>query len=215
MPENQETYTVPPAYSWADIEKRKFKTLEFEGVWRDLIGTPEVSGSWIIWGLSGNGKTRFCLQLAKYMAGFQRVFYNTLEEGMKLSFKQALEDNNIQSVGNRFCFHKEKLPQLLARLRQKRSPNIIIIDSLQHFRITQAEYYNLLEEFPNKLFIFISHAQGSQPKGELADEIRYNSDVKIRVDKFIATPVENTRYGGNKPYTIWEEGARNANIKIT
>ena len=82
---------------------------------------------------------------------------------MKLSFKQALEDNNIQSVGNRFCFHKEKLPQLLARLRQKRSPNIIIIDSLQHFRITQAEYYNLLEEFPTKLFIFISHA-GSQPK---------------------------------------------------
>ena len=213
MPENQETYTVPPAYSWADIEKRKFKTLEFEGVWLDLIGTPEVSGSWIIWGYQETGKPAFA-PISQIYGRIPESFYNTLEEGMKLSFKQALEDNNIQSVGNRFCFHKEKLPQLLARLRQKRSPNIIIIDSLQHFRITQAEYYNLLEEFPTKLFIFISHA-GKPAKGELADEIRYNSDVKIRVDKFIATPVENTRYGGNKPYTIWEEGARNANIKIT
>ena len=73
MPENQETYTVPPAYSWADIEKRKFKTLEFEGVWLDLIGTPEVSGSWIIWGYQET-ENPLLLQLAKYMAGFQRVF---------------------------------------------------------------------------------------------------------------------------------------------
>ncbi|MCU7571192.1 hypothetical protein N4241_08765, partial [Riemerella anatipestifer] len=72
---------VPPAYSYADIAKRKFNTMKFEGDWLELIGEPEVSGCWIIWGLSGNGKTRFALQLAKYLTKFQKVFYNTLEEG--------------------------------------------------------------------------------------------------------------------------------------
>lgn len=206
---------VPRPYSVSDIENRKFRTLDFEGDWKDLIGTPEVAGSWIIWGLSGNGKTRFSLQLAKYLCRFERVFYNTLEEGLKLSFKKALMDNNMKAVGNRFCFHSEKLEVMKARLRQKRSPKIIFIDSLQYLKPSIEEYKALLEEFPDKLFIFISHAQGLQPKGEVADEIRYNSDVKIRVDKFVASPAETTRYGGNKPYVVWEAGMREAQLKLT
>lgn len=210
----EKTIKVPPAYSYSDIEKMKFITLPFEGVWKELIGEPEIAGSWIIWGKSANGKTRFALQLAKYLAGFQKVYYNSLEEGLKLSFKNALEANNIKAVGSKFCFHKEKLPQMRARLDKDRSPNIIVIDSLQHFRISIADYYNLIEDFPKKLFIFISHANGSEPKGELGDEIRYNSDVKIRVNQFIATPVETTRYGGYKPYVIWEQGANNTELKL-
>ena len=210
----KKTIKVPPAYSYSDIEKMKFVTLPFEGVWKELIGEPEIAGSWIIWGKSANGKTRFALQLAKYLAGFQKVYYNTLEEGLKLSFKKALEGNNIKAVGSKFCFHKERLQQMRARLDKDRSPNIVIIDSLQHFRISVVDYHSLLEDYPKKLFIFISHANGSEPKGELADEIRYNSDVKIRVNQFVASPVETTRYGGNKPYVIWEEGANNTELKL-
>lgn len=215
MIELPQDYKVPPAYSYSDIEKRKFKTLDFEGAWRDLIGTPEVSGSWILWGLSGNGKTRFALQLAKYLTNFERVFYNSLEEGMKLSFRKALQDNQMKSVGNKFTFHSERLPQMRKRLEQKRSPNVIFIDSLQYLKPTIEEYYQLLEDFPKKLFIFISHAQGLQPKGEIADVIRYHSDVKIRVHQFLASPAETTRYGGHKPYIIWEEGYRKATVKLT
>jgi hypothetical protein len=215
MQPEKEIIKVPPAYCWSDIERIKFKTLPFQGEWKDLIGMPEIAGSWLIWGKSGNGKTRFVLQLAKYLATFQKVFYNTLEEGLKLSFKIALEESNIKAVGNRFCFHSEKFNKMLARLRKDRSPNIIIIDSLQYLKITEDNYQELLEEFPKKLFVFVSHAQGSEPKGDLANEIRYNSDVKIRVHQFVATPVENTRFGGNKPYIIWEEGMRNAQLKLT
>ena len=137
-------YKVPPLYSVADIEKKSFKTLPFEGDWKELIGTPEVSGCWIIWGLSGNGKTRFALQLAKYMASFQRVYYNSLEEGLKLSFKNALSANNMKAVGNRFGYHKESLWQMRKRLEQKRSPNIIFIDSLQYLNPTKEEVKKLL-----------------------------------------------------------------------
>lgn len=206
---------VPPAYSYTDIANRKFNTMKFEGDWLDLIGEPEVTGCWIIWGLSSNGKTRFALKLAKYLTNFQKVFYNTLEEGMKLSFKKALEANNVQAVGNKFSFYSDDLEQLKARLRKKRSPNVIFIDSLQYLNATKDDLKALLKEFENKLFIFISHAQGSQPKGEVADEIRYHADVKIRVHKFLASPAETTRYGGAKPMIIWEEGYRDKNVILT
>lgn len=205
---------VPPAKSIGELYKLKFNTLPFEGEWLGLIGTPEIAGSWIIWGNSGNGKTRFALQLAKYLCGFTKVYYNTLEEGEKLTFKKACKENAMESVKTTFRYGKDKLPALIARLEKRRSPSVIVIDSLQHFRIGKKEYYDLMERFPKKLFIFISHARGQEPKGEVADEIRYNSDVKIRVERFIARPVENTRYGGHKPYVIWEEGAMKSEMKL-
>lgn len=206
---------ITPLYSYSDIERRKFKTLDFEGDWLKLIGKPEVSGSWLTWGLSGNGKTRYSLMLAKYMTNFERVYYNSLEEGLKLSFKMALDAVNMKSVGSRFGFQCEPFDKMCERLRQKRSPNIIFIDSLQYLGINVQQYKDLKEEFPNKLFCFISHAQGLQPKGDLADAVRYDADVKIRVHQFVATPVENTRYGGSEPMVIWEEGMRRAQMKLT
>lgn len=68
-----------------------------------------------------------------------------------------------------------------------------------------AGYIALKKEFPNKLFIYISHADGKEPDGKLAKQIRYDSNVKIYVDGYIASC--NSRYGGGEPYTIWEEGA--------
>lgn len=206
--------TVPPAYSCADLDKMNFKTLEFKGEWLKLIGEPEVAGSWIIWGLSGNGKTRFCLQLAKYLASFQKVFYNTKEEGLKKSFHNAVSAVGLKGVGDKFAFHSENLYQMMARLYKKRSPNIVIVDSVQFLGMTKEQYDMLLSEFPKKLFIFISHAKGHEPKGEVADAIRYNSDVKIEVFKFLAMPRENTRFGGSKPFVIWEEGYRRERMKL-
>jgi|GEM_PF-153181 hypothetical protein len=208
------TLPVPPAYSVSDIEKMRFNTLPFEGDWLATIGEPEVSGSWLVWGLSGNGKTRFALCLAKYLATFQRVYYNTKEEGLKKSFHLALKSVGMKAVGERFCFHSESYEQMVARLLKKRSPNIIIIDSVQFLSITKEQYEDLLALFPKKLFIFISHAKGHEPKGEVAEAIRYNSDVKIEVFKFLATPRENTRFGGSKPFVIWEEGYRRARLEL-
>ena len=55
----------------------------------------------------------------------------------------------------------------------KRSPKIVIIDSLQYLRITTAQYKELQQLFPKVLFIFISHAKGSEPKGATAIAVSY------------------------------------------
>jgi len=197
---------IKRAISVDEIIKKNFIEMDFDGEFKAAFGTPERSGIWIIWGNSGNGKTRFSMQLAKYLTKFGRVAYNTLEEGARKSMQLAVVETNMKEVSKHFIIlDREPIPELKERLRKRKSPDIIIIDSYQYTGLTKREYVELKEEFGNKLFIFISHAEGKNPEGRTAKFVRYDADVKVRVEGYKAFPV--SRYGGGEPYTIWHEGA--------
>ena len=94
-------------------------------------------------------------------------------------------------------------------LRKQRSPKVVVIDSLQYLGVNYKGYKAMKEEFPNKLFILVSHAnEKNQPKGSTAEQVRYDAMVKIQVSQFRAKA--NSRYGGGEVLTIWEEGALRA-----
>jgi len=194
------------AISLQQLYKTNLKSLDFKGEWFDAIGSPEPKGVWIIWGNSGNGKTRFALQLAKYLASFGlKVAYNSLEEGVSTSLVQATKDCGLYEVKRRFfLLDGEKMPDLINRLAKQKSPHVVIIDSLQYTRMNYATYIELKERFRSKLFILISHADGKHPAGRVAKSIRYDANVKIWVEAYMA--FAKSRYGGGKPYVIWEEG---------
>jgi len=196
---------ITRAKSVEDVLRQKMNVLPFDGEYADAFGTPELFGSWIIWGESGNGKTRLALQLAKYFTRFAKVAYNSLEEGISLSFKRALKASNMQQCKRKFVIVSESIEDLTLRLYKRKSPDVIIIDSLQYSGLTYPSYKQLRETFPNKLFIFISHADGKLPEGRTAKKIRYDAFVKIRVEGYKAFPV--SRYGGGQPFIIWEDGA--------
>lgn len=194
------------ALSVDDLLKTKFKMMQFDNIWKDSFGTPEISGVWLVWGQSGNGKTRFSLQLAKYLCSFGRVAYNTMEEGARRSFQKAVEETNMREVSGKFIIlNRESMADLKARLSKRRSPDIVIIDSIQYTGITKEEYKQLKQEFSNKLFIFLSHAIGKQPKGSVAEFVRYDADIKIFVEGYMAFPV--SRFGGGSDFIIWQHGA--------
>ena len=195
------------AISIQQLYRTNLRSLEFTGQWLDAIGCPEPSGAWIIWGNSGNGKTRFALQLAKYLATLGRkVAYDSLEEGVSLSLRNAIEDCNIQKVSRRFMLlDKEPVIELMERLSKKKSPDVVIIDSIQYTGLTYADYKSLRTRFRTKLFILVSHAEGSQPSGRVARSIRFDANVKVWVEGFRAFAA--SRYGGGEPYMIWDEGA--------
>jgi hypothetical protein len=183
------------------------KTVQFDGAFLKLIGNPSLQGSWIIWGQSGNGKTHFVLQLCKYLANFRRVAFNSMEEGAGASIRKAFEQENMLDVnGKLIIINNESSDELRERLHRKKSPHIIAIDSLQYSGINYTQYKQLLIEFPTKLFIWVSHAEGKFPEGRIANKIRYDAPVKIRVEGYKASA--QSRYGTkSEPYTIWEEGA--------
>ena len=197
--------TLERAKSVTEVLQTKYNLLPFTGKWEAMIGYPEIAGSWIIWGESGHGKTRFTLQLCKYLANFAKVAYNPLEEGISLSFKKALLESGMQSVKNFLILNQEDIPAIKNRLSRRKSPDIVVIDSLQYSGLTYTAYKQLRAEFPKKLFIFISHAEGKLPEGRVAKKVRYDAFVKIRVEGYKAFPT--SRYGGGEAFTIWDKGA--------
>ena len=195
------------AASLDQVLRTRFKVLPFEGEWKDAIGCPELTGSWIIWGNSGNGKTRFALQLCKYLCQFGRVAYDSLEEGVSVSLVKAIKETHMMEVRRKFVvLDKEPIDQLTERLEKPKSPGIVCVDSLQYTGMSYEQYKALKERFPKKLFIWISHADGTLPEGRVAKKVRFDSNVKVFVQAYRAEPV--SRYGGGKPYIIWEEGYR-------
>jgi len=193
------------ALSVNDLLNYRPHCMAFEGTWYDSFGQPERTGSWIIWGNSGNGKTRFAVQLCKYLADLgERVAYNSVEEGASESLKIPFAAEGVAEAARKvLILDKEPVQDLIIRLDKPKSPDIIIIDSLQYTGLSYAEYKHLRDSFRKKLFIFISHANGRNPAGRVAQAVRFDAFVKIWIEGYKAFPV--SRYGGGEVYTIWDK----------
>lgn len=192
------------AITMNQLYNTKRKVLDFQGEWKAFCGQPELKGSWLVYGHSGNGKTSFMVQISKYFAQLGlKVLYNSLEEGNCYSFELACRRESMESVSKRFHLVEESLEDIKIRLRKKRSYDVVIIDSVQHLGITYREFIKLLDEFKNKLFVFVSHAEGRHPEGRSAKKIKYASPVKIWVEGYQAVAV--SRFGGGEPFIIWPE----------
>lgn len=194
------------ALNMNDILTYKAECLDFDGEWLASFGKPELSGSWLVWGNSSNGKTRFALQLAKQFARYVKTAYDSLEEGLSFSMQKAVLSVGMGDVSRKFLLlDKEPIEDLSKRLQKARSPRVVIIDSLQYTGLNYEDYKQLVLKHRNKLFIFVSYADGKEPKGNTAKSIRFDANVKVRVEGYRAFPM--SRYGGGEPYTIWHKGA--------
>ena len=201
------------AISNKNVLTARFEVADFEDEFLASFGRPELRGSWIVYGGSGCGKTTFVLQVAKYLTRFGRVAYDSLEQGLSLSLQKAWERVEMEEVGSKIILlNKENLEDLKVRLAKKRSPDIIVIDSVHYlWKFKVSDYIKLRDEFPNKLFIFIAHENGGMPDGHVAKKIRYDADIKIRVEgykAFVTTRYEDSDKGeGGADFIIWEQGA--------
>ena len=111
------------AYSPNEVLAMKIPRYEFTGKWLASIGRPARSGVWIIWGASGNGKSSFVMQLAKYLCTFGRVIYDSLEESTSLSLQLSLKRHKMDEVKKRLLIlDREPMEQLEERLKRRGSP---------------------------------------------------------------------------------------------
>ncbi len=184
---------------------KKFLELEFTGKWKDAFGNPERNFKMIVFGKRKNGKTEFVVSFVKFMTTFGRVLYNSFEQGHSRSLQCAYMRQDMKDVsGKVVTTHKEPFESMYYRLKQKKSPQIVVIDSVQHIKMTKDQWQQLVTDFPKKAFIAISHAQGDDPKGEVADFIGYDVDISVLVKGFKAYC--QGRYGGGDEIVIWEKG---------
>ena len=203
-------------YSPKEILNMNIPSLPFEGQWADAFGTPGRTGVWIIWGNSGNGKSSFVMQLAKYLCRFfKKVAYDSLEEGTSLSLKNSIERFHMIEENGRFeIWDRKDIEWISEKLSKRRSPEVVIIDSFQYFGLTYTAYKAFKERHRNKLIIFTSHAEGSHPQGRTAKSVAYDADVKIFVSGFRAVCKGRFVTKPGNFYTIWEEGSAQCNNNI-
>lgn len=98
------------AISNKNVVNAKFKVADFTGKWLASFGKPELRGAWIIYGESGGGKTHLALELLKYLCGFvDRAAYDTLEQGLSLSFQNAWKTPQCRrSAPGLSCWRKNR-----------------------------------------------------------------------------------------------------------
>ncbi len=195
------------ALSVKEVLSMKKDTFPFEGQWADAFGQPERTGVWFVWGNSGNGKSSFVMQLCKELCKYERVAYNSLEEGDSLTMQNSLRLHGMMEANRRFLLLCEPMEELKARLRRKKSPGVVVVDSFQYTGMSYRDYITLKEAFRDKLFIFISHAKGMNPRGDAAMSVMYDASLKIWIEGYKAFS-KGRFIGPAGEYTIWEEGAR-------
>jgi hypothetical protein len=205
---------LPRAKGVKEVINKKRPRYEFEGEWLELIGKPQTNAVIFIWGKSFRGKTRLLLKLAKYYSNFERVLVDSLEEGDSDSLAKALHETDMMEAdGKVFILDNEPLDILVQRLKRKKSPNIVLIDSWQYANKGYDFYRGMKEANNRKTFIINSHADGNEPRGASAKSIRYDAMVKIFVKDFVA--FIQSRFASNQSYIIWEEGAKKRWDKAT
>lgn len=196
------------AFNVKSLLEKKFDVMPFEGAWKDSFGEPCKQFSMMLYGDSGHGKTDLAIKLGKYLTNFGKVVYNSIEEGFSHTLQMAMLRNNMDQVADKFLIlDKEQLPDLTKRLKKQRSPDFLIIDSIQYLQMTKDEYFNFKKEFYSKKgIIYISHIEKGSVKGALARDIWYDVDIQVPVEGFKGFPKKRLN-GGGKPFIINEKRA--------
>jgi hypothetical protein len=178
-----EKIKLPQSYGIKQLKSIRYKVFEFADKWFLLFGKPEKGVTWFIWGNSGNGKSSACAIIAYMLAQHTKVLYLALEEKRGKSIRSKLLEVGFNDNSKNFqLLAKSSYTELIQRLHKRNSEEVVIIDSLQYWGISYKQYLTLIETFPDKTFIFVSHARGKDPKGATADGIHYDAGVKIWVE---------------------------------
>lgn len=205
--------TAQHIISFRKLKNMKFRLIEeISPLFAESFGKITYTFTMMVWGGSGMGKSNFLFQFVREMARHGKVLYVALEESHSMTLQNKLSEqlNHTpfpQSHNVKFADHAiSGVDRLREVLNQPKSARFVIIDSIQYFDVNYQTYKRLKEDFKQKSFIFISHARGREPLGRTAESIRYDVDIKVRVEGFIG--FVTTRFIGGKPWVIWEEGAK-------
>ena len=185
------------------------RTLDVAPDWQGCLGAQIARhGIVFIWGNSGNGKSSAVMAFAKMLASEGKTLYVSKEEGYSLSFQNTLRRFNMQECGAAFqVLDNESIDGLIERISRPKSPEFIIIDSVQAMGIGSKQFKQLREQFRNKLLVLVSQADGKRPAGRAAVNMMYDADLKLWVEGH--TVFSKGRFmGDTKEFITWEEGAQ-------
>lgn len=196
--------------SGAQLLELKQEMMTLGDGWDQCLGSIPKTGIVIIWGHSGNGKSAAAMSLARECAAYGKVHYNASEEGFGKSMQNHIRRFDIASLHTKFQVGIDTFDELMERLEKREAARVVVIDSPQAMGLKKSQFRALKEKYGSrKLIIFVSRSEGKEPLGKVAQDIKYEADIKIWVSGFKAFS-HGRFYGYTGEKVIWEEGARKA-----
>jgi hypothetical protein len=165
----------------------------------------------IVWARSGSGKSTLVYKLTAELMKYGNVLYLSLEEGVEATAQiKAIKHLNKEEHGGKILFanHEMTYDQTVKLLGKRKSPQFVVIDSVQYWDINYAKYKELKALFPQKGFVFISHSRGKNCDGHTAEKIRYDSGIKVYMEGFVAFIKSRYLEDVERVYVMHEQGAR-------
>ena len=191
-----------------NVVDTKIPVFDFTGEWYDAFGKPQRNGVWFIYGNSGHGKTSFLLMLIKQLANFDNIIFVPYEEGnVSVALQNGINRLGLLEANKKVLVCTHSLEELEKRLSKRKSPEIVIIDSLDVSEIKRIKQVSELKNrFKNKTFIFTGWAAGKDPASKIGKDVLYLANQKIFVEGYRA--ISRGRSFGERGYlTIWEKKA--------
>lgn len=182
------------------ILRQQFKTMTLSGIWREVIGEPEVNGAWLAYGAEKNGKTTLCLMLAEELSKCDRVLYISGEEGLGPNFQDALLRAGVRKDNQKLRFSEYlTLAELDELLKKQRAPKIVVMDNLTIYADDIRVYGGLrkwLRDHPTILLVAVAHEEKGEPYTAVAKLARKLAKVILHVEG-LACQVSGRVRGGN------------------
>lgn len=191
-------------YSITDIENWKFKGVDLPTEWADHLGNLTENFRMLIQGPSGHGKSEYLMKLIKVLAKtYGKVKLNNVEQGRSSTLQEATLRNKMSEVKGKVIAcgpHCRVFDEWFKDLCKRQSGRIIVLDSLDYMKLTLDQFKILHERFKHKSIIIVCW---DDPMDIHAKKIKYMCDIKVEVKDFVANI--RSRFGGNKPYIIWDK----------
>lgn len=198
------------------LAQKKYNLVpNLEPSFTDSFGNVEDAFDMLLHGASGNGKSNGTALILKALlkALSCKGEYIAYEEGHGATIQETLihrhkfldELGNVLQISEHLTFD-----ELYKRMNRRKSAKIWVIDSIQASHFTEEQCAKLKYDFvlsrKRKIIIYISWSEGKFPKGAAAKSVEYYANIKVRVEGLIA--FVRSRYGGNKNFVIYAEGAK-------
>ncbi len=181
---------MPKALTLSNLYKMKFTTMPFDGIYKEVFGTPSNGGIWLIYGQEKHGKTWGCLLLADYLSKFEKVLYVSAEQGLDKDFQQAVKRAKLEPEGSRVQFLEyESIEEIKEKLNRRRAPKVVVLDNLTIYNeeLRAKGIKDLIKEYPQVTFLLVAHEERGQPYTASAKMASKLAKILIRVQGLLMT----------------------------
>jgi hypothetical protein len=175
--------------SMKKIADLKFSLLNFKGKWLDFFGLPQTNFFCVIHGMSGEGKTNFSIQFAKYLAeNFGNVLYISGEEGFAPTFQQKIKALGANTVARLYAADIRTGEEILTEIPNKY--HFIVIDSVNNMNIDPDMMKEIRKKYKQSGIIAICQStKDGKIRGSY--QIVHDSDIAVKVVNGIAITTKN------------------------